>query len=170
METQTQAMIEGQRPQIAIDPNGDALKMLIYPLMVPSATPRIVLDIFNRGVTPAYNLTYETWIEILPKPFIDFTANVDHEPPSDPVVLTQHHPIGANIPIRNGVTADQLELVKLLELQACVRVRVVYDDAFGKNHRVNFGFIVMYNGLSFLPKYNGERSDSDKPNQNQKAN
>lgn len=170
MENQTQAVIEAHRPQIAIDPNGDALKMLIYPLMVPSATPRIVLDIFNRGVTPAYNLTYETWIEILPQPFVDFTSNVDHEPPSTPVVLTQRHPIGANIPIRKPVTTGQLESVKTLDLQACVRVRVVYDDAFSKGRCVNFGFIVMYNGLSFLPKYNGWCSDSEDKSTNQNPN
>jgi hypothetical protein len=162
IKIQTNAIIEAQRPQIAIDPNGDALRMLTYPLMDPSATPRIVLDIFNRGVTPARNLTYETWIEILPRPFVEFTSNVDHEPPSTPVVLTQGHPIGANIPIRKPVTKEQLESVKALNLQACVRLRVVYDDAFNKGRCVNFGFIVMYNGLSFLPKYNGECVGSEK--------
>jgi hypothetical protein len=169
IKIQTNAIVEAQRPQIAIDPKGNPLEMLTYPLMVPSAAPRIVLDIFNRGITPAYNFTYETWIEILPQPFVDFTSNVDHEPPSGPIILTQQHPIGANIPIRKPVTTEQLESVKKLTLQACVRVRVVYDDAFSKGRCVNFGFIVMYNGLSFLPKYNGECRESDKP-QNKPAN
>jgi hypothetical protein len=104
-------------------------------------------------------LTYETWIEILPQPFDDFTANADHVPPSEIHVLNQQHPMGANIPIRTGVTAEELRMVKRLELQVCVRVRIIYDDAFGKKSCVDFGFIVMHNGLSFLPKYNGVCSD-----------
>lgn len=47
IKRQTVAITEGQRPQIAIDPSGNPFQDLF------DRTPRIALEIHNRGVTPA---------------------------------------------------------------------------------------------------------------------
>lgn len=164
IEGQTKALIEGQSPRIAIEPHGNLTAMILEP-----TSPRIELEISNNGVTPAHQFTYETWIEVLPEPFIDFTSKADHVPPTTPIVMYPLHPVIINVPIRPLITPDQMREIKKLSLKVCVRVRVTYSDAFSPKRCFNFGFMVMHNGLGFLPKYHGDCSDSEKP-EKQKAN
>ena len=150
MRDNTKVFIESQRPQIAAKAHGDPTKTLLE-----RGSPRVEISVFNRGLTPAYRLLYESWIELLPFPFVDFTAAADHfKSHEENVLYPNHDPMILNIPIRAGVTEQQLTDLRHLHLFACVRVRVQYVDAFETERFSDFGFYITSNGLGFLPKYN----------------
>jgi hypothetical protein len=150
IEKQTAALIESQRPKIAVTAHDDPFQMLCGP-----SPHRVEIDLDNKGLGVARNLTYETWIELLPLPFVDFTSGADHFASTDPMVLyPNHEPLTINIPIRTGLTARQLDDLRHFRICACIRILVHYDDAFGPNRTVSFGLVVRHNGLGYLPKYN----------------
>ena len=68
LEQQLNAFIEGQRPRIAVDPEGNPGKDFLDP-----RGPRVQVKIKNVGLTTAYDCTYETWIEVIKPPFTDFS-------------------------------------------------------------------------------------------------
>jgi hypothetical protein len=145
------AFIKSQMPQIIATANGNPTKTL-----EDREAPRVEISLINRGVTPAHNLIYETWTEILPMPFTDFTSSADYFKFSDPIVLyPDHKSFVINIPLRNGLSDQQLSDLKHLRFFLCLRIRVQYVDAFeSKGRYADFGFIILGNGLGFLPKYN----------------
>ncbi len=146
-----EVLMEGQRPQIAADAHGNPIKDLS-----DRQSPRVQIALTNQGITPAYDFTYESWIELLPLPFNDFTTSADHFKSTYKATLyPKHTPLIVNIPIRAGLTDAQLSDLRQLRLYACIRVRVAYRDTFSISDRyANFGFYVLLDGLSFLPKYN----------------
>jgi hypothetical protein len=147
---QTNALVESQRPKIAAKPHGNPTHDL-----ADLNSPRIQLELFNRGLSVAQNLTYESWIELLPLPFRDFTAAADYHKSEEPMALyPSHDPIIINVPVRKGISEQQLSELRRLETFACVRLRVYYGDAFSAARVASFGFWVAHNGLGFLPKYN----------------
>ncbi len=98
IEKQTAALIESQRPKIAVTAHDDPFQMLCGP-----SPHRVEIDLDNKGLGVARNLTYETWIELLPLPFVDFTSGADHFASTDPMVLyPNHEPLTINIPIRDS--------------------------------------------------------------------
>lgn len=145
-----EVLLEGQRPTIAAAIVGNPTKDLH-----DRDAPRIQVSISNKGATTAYELTYQSWIELLPFPFIDFTEEADHFASENPYSLYPNHdPVALNIPIRKGLTEAQLKDLRELKVYACVRVRVAFRDAFSPSRYSNFGFYVMREGAGFLPKYN----------------
>lgn len=150
MRQNTSVLLESQKPKIAAKPHGNPTNDL-----ADRNCPRVQIEIYNRGQSAAYDLVYESWIELLPFPFVDFTPSADHHKASEGKVLNPNHtPITINIPKRKGITDQQLSDLKQLRLYACIRVRVEYRDAFSTNRYAEFGYCVMANGLGFLPKYN----------------
>lgn len=149
MKKQFGAFLETQRPQLAADPHGNPAKDFCDP-----AGPRVQIEIHNVGLTTAYDCTYESWIEILQPPFVDFTSAADHFGSSNRFSLhSRHKPTVINIPLRQGITPQQVRSVHQGELDVCVRVKVVYRDAFTPNRYANFGYMVDATGFRFLPKY-----------------
>jgi hypothetical protein len=146
-----QAFIESQRPQIAATAHGNPAHTL-----ADRDAPRVEIELFNRGATSAYNLIYESWIEILPPDFEDFTPAADYFKAAEFHVLYPHHdPIVINIPFRKGLSEQQLSELKQLHAYCYIRLRVQYRDTVSPQQRYsNFGFVVLGNGLGFLPKYN----------------
>jgi hypothetical protein len=109
----------------------------------------------NKGVTVAYDCIYESWIELLGSTKDDFSAAADYFKSSEPLALYPNHiPLILNIPLRKGLTEAQLSDLRKMRLYACLRIRVTYRDAFTPHRYANFGFVVLANGLGFLPKYN----------------
>lgn len=153
MRKQTDAFIRTQGPQIAVKGHGNPFEML-----ADLSGPRVEVRICNRGPTPAYDFLYESWIELLLKPFNDFTASADYYREERPSVLYPG-PEGQllNIPIRKGVSPEELRQLRRLSLYACIRIRATYRDAFtsGRRQYSEFGLEVLANGFGFLPKYNG---------------
>ena len=150
MRDNTSIVLEGLRPAIAAKPHGDPTKDLIDPM---GSRMRIALS--NTGTTPAYGLVYESWIEILPFPFQDFTSSAEYHKAVDAtVVYPDHSPLIINIPIAKGMTPQQREEVRHDRWHVCVRVRVEYKDFRRTKRYANFGFFVLHDGLGTLPKYN----------------
>lgn len=147
---QTETIIESQRPQISAVAYGNPM------VDVLSAQPRVVIELSNRGLTTAHQLIYETWIEVLPHPFVDFTQSAICHKSTDPALLQPSSPLQLNIPISGGLTQQQRASIRDLTQDVCVRILVNYRDAFSPSRRVSFGFCVRINGLAPLPKYNGE--------------
>jgi hypothetical protein len=153
IERQTAAMIESQRPQIAAELGKDPRDTI-----GDGEAPRIEIDLSNRGQTPARNFKYESWIEILPLPFEDFTTAADHFVSSDVIVVYPNHKaLAINIPIRTGITQQQLRDIKQGKQHVCVRINATFADAFNPARSVSFGYVVRPDGLVPLPKYNWER-------------
>jgi hypothetical protein len=147
---QTKAMIESQKPQIAAIAHGNPANTLF-----DRKTPRVEIEIHNRGQSAAHDLIYESWIELLPMPFVDFTTAADHHRQSEKTVLyPNHRPIIINLPIRRGVSEGEFAAIRDLRLITCIRIRVEYRDAFNPARYAEFGFMVHQDGMGFLPKYN----------------
>jgi hypothetical protein len=150
IEWQTKVLVDNQRPKIAAKGHGNATETLM-----DRQAPRVEIELLNRGLTEAYDLTYQTWIEVLPFPFQDFTPAADHfQGPDKMVLYPSHVPLIINIPMRKGLSEGQLGELKHLKLFACIRVRVEYRDSFNPIRWAEFGFYVTSSGLGFLPKYN----------------
>jgi hypothetical protein len=150
MRDNTKVIFEIQRPQIAAKAHGNPTQTL-----ADGGAPRVEISLFNRGLTPAYEASYESWIELLTLPFTDFTASADHFKSAEQyVIYPNHDPVIVNIPIRNGITEQQLNDVRRLRLFVCVRVRAEYRDSSKRKRHADFGFYITAKGLGFLPKYN----------------
>jgi hypothetical protein len=138
------------RPCIAAEPHGDVLRML-----QDRNAPRIQIELVNRGVTTTCDILCQSWIELLPFPFKDFTASASSYKHDHPAALYPNHsPWIINIPIQSGITEAQQADLRGLRLDACIRIYVTYRDAFSGDRYANFGFYIAAEGLGFLPKYN----------------
>ena len=144
-----EALWAGQRAQLAADAHGNPVKDLL------SDTPRVLLQLVNRGLTPAYSVCYETWLEILPFPFVDFTPNAEYFKTANAMTLyASHAPIIINIPFTKGLTEVERDDIRKLRQYVCIRLRAEYRDARISGRYADFGFWVEPDGLGFLPKYN----------------
>lgn len=143
-------VIESQRPHISAEAHGNPARTFIQ-------DNRVELELHNVGATPAYGVLYETWIELLRLPFVDFTPGADHYAHKESTVLyPRRGPMILNIPLRTGVTPEQMNEVRHLTLHICFRIHVHYRDGYKNEQDANFGFWLQPDGLGFLPKYNDE--------------
>lgn len=147
----SQALIASQRPQITATANADPRKTL-----ADRQAPRVELSLSNSGPTPAYDFVHESWIEVHKMPFVDFTKLADYYKSPESKVLYPGDPFVVNIPIRSGLTDQQLASLKQGHISVCLRVRVHYRDTFDQTNEwyADFGYVVIPTGLGFLPKYN----------------
>jgi hypothetical protein len=144
------ALIESQRAQVAFQAVGNPSQELL-----DKEVPRVRIALINKGMTTAYDVVYESWMEILVFPFNDFTSAADYFKSTDASALCPNHtPLTINIPFRKRLTADQRADLMGLRKYACIRVRVSYRDAFKALRYANFGIYVMREGFGILPRYN----------------
>jgi len=149
LERQTQALVEAQRPRLIASGHGDPTETLS-----DRSARRVEINLENKGILPAHDLIYESWMEILKFPFIDFTSAATYFKSSSPMTLYGgSQPMVINIPIMRDVADDEVKAVVTRRLYVCIRIHVTYRDAFGKRHS-NFGYYVQKQGFGFLPKYN----------------
>ena len=149
MERQTTALIEGQRPMVYARCHGDATATF-----ADREARRIELALENKGQHRARDLVYETWIEILPFPFVDFTEAATKYKSINPITLYPGDTnFIVNIPIQREVTEEEWAAIRRLMLHVCVRIRISYRDAFGQT-TADFGYYVTPRGMSYLTKYN----------------
>lgn len=137
------------RAQVIAKPHGNPSSDLL------SDTPRIQLALTNKGMTPAYDVVYETWLEIVPPPFKDFTSNATYFKAPDRCALYPDSHIVINIPLGRDLGEAERTQIKRWALQAWVRIRVEYKDARASCRYAEFGFHVLHEGLGFLSKYQG---------------
>jgi hypothetical protein len=152
IESQTHILSESQRPRIVADPADDPSKTF-----ADQEARRVVLKVVNKGLMPATEYTYESWIEVLPDTSGDFTDAADHFKCEVISVLYPDTPQRVNIPLRSGVSEADFYEVRKLRKYVCVRLYVQYKDPFVPQRRcyANFGFYLLPNGLGFLDKHNG---------------
>ncbi len=149
MEKSVAAFIKSQRPQLALEPAGDAPRQLL------EETPRVTVKLTNVGLTTAYDCTYESWIEVLPSPSAEFTSTADYFAQTTKFALPTKGETVINLPIRSGLTNAQKDDLRRARAYTCFRVRVEFSDSFSTDRRyASFGMYVMYKGLGYLPKYN----------------
>jgi hypothetical protein len=143
------AAIEGQRAHIFGGP-----QPIVDFGIGKEPKPRLALK--NVGLTPAYNCIAETWVEVLQKPFIDFSPNAFFQAKPDPFVLYQNAPAPMIILLRwnRPLTEQEVSDIEADKWGLCFRVRLKYRDAFRGDRVQNFGF--SSNSVTFepLPKYN----------------
>jgi hypothetical protein len=135
IERQTKTLVEGQRARIVALANGDVPKMLSDP-----TARRMEVRLENVGSTPALDLVYETWIEILRFPFEDFSPAATYfKNPNKVTVYRTDTPFIINIPIVRPVREHEWTIVRQAEAFVCVRIHLEYADSFGKTS-VDFGY------------------------------
>ena len=151
LKQQLAAFVEGQRPQIAADPHGNPARDILDP-----EGARIQIDISNVGLTTAYDVTWESWIEVIVPPFTDFSSKAAYYSQKETFsLLPKHKPMTLNVPLRRDLSERERKhiTVKSREMEVCVRILVKYRDAFEPNRWANFGYIVDSEGFRFLSKY-----------------
>jgi hypothetical protein len=144
-------LMAAQRPQIAMEAHGNPIQDLL------SDDSRVQIEVVNRGAIAAHDCHYESWIELLPFPFKDFTLSADYFKSTEPFSLyLRHQPVIVNIPFTKGLTEEEKNDAKRLLRFVCLRIRLTYKDPFNRDGKAaaDFGFYVMRDGLGFLSKYN----------------
>jgi hypothetical protein len=140
-------LLESQRPKIT------AVGLNTFETVFNSDIPRIEIELSNKGMTTAYDCIYETWTEILPAPFDDFTSSAQYFKSEAAFALHPTQETAINIPLKGkltqAATADLSTGNKLLCVRICVRYRDFKEGRFS-----NFGYFLKYGGFGFLPKYN----------------
>jgi hypothetical protein len=153
IESQTSVLSESQRPRLVAEAGEHPAKTLFE----DPETPRVVLEVINKGPMPATGYIYESWIEVLPDTSGDFTVHADHHRSEVISVMYPSAPRKFNIPLREGISDQDWPLVRKLKKHVCVRLYVEWADPFIPNRRcyADFGFHVLPDGMGFLSKHNG---------------
>jgi hypothetical protein len=148
--------VEAQRAQLLI--------RVKYPIegLGLGLVPIVRLDVVNRGLTTAYECVHESWVEILPEPFVDFTTGAKYFKGPYPMTLYPNAPgpTVLSIGLERRLALEEINGLQAAKLFLCLRIRLEYRDAFNrapadKKRCQNFGF--MANGpasVGYLPKYN----------------
>lgn len=118
-------------------------------------------ELVNIGLTAAYKCVLETWIEILPEPFTDFTSQATYFVSPHAMSLYPKIPEHTQfiISLERPLTSDEKIGLDSGNLYICFRILARYWDSFRKIDRYqNFGYMMNKKGLMVcLPIYN----DSD---------
>jgi hypothetical protein len=140
-------LLESQRPKIT------AIGINTLENIFQSDSPRINIGLSNKGMTTAYDCVYETWVELLPFPFEDFTSSAQYFKSEAAFALYPTQEMAINTPLKKKPTQSDLVDISRSKKLLCIRIRVGYRD-FKENRVSNFGYFIQYDGLGFLPKYN----------------
>lgn len=143
------AFIESQQAQLSVSADDPIPGLRI------GENPRITIELLNEGPMAADNCTVETWSEICPFPFNDFTAAAEYQK-LDPVTITPHspRPTAITIEFHQPLTEERLDDLSHFRAILGLRIRISYCDAFGEQRHRSFGFFITPSGLGYLPKYN----------------
>jgi hypothetical protein len=148
LERQTAALVASQVPYISIALSQSPMKTLF------ERTPRVVLAATNEGLTPAYAFTYESWVELCPKPFTEFSSKCEYFKMIASSTLHPKNRLTLNVPIQAPLSTDEFEDMRKLQKLVCVRIRTCFTDCFGNSRISNFAYAVLPDGLEPLSRYN----------------
>ncbi len=154
------AFIQTQRAQIQV--------RIINPIpnLVTGKIPGVRAELVNTGLTPAFHLRYETWLEILAEPFTDFTSGASSDKVDHGITIYAHAPEPTVVLfyLDSPLTDTALANLRSMKNHPCMRLRVTYEDAFRVGRWQDFGFFVAGPlGVCYLPKYN-DSGECQKPN------
>jgi hypothetical protein len=148
----TEAAIEGQRARLVVN--------LLDPIPGFNAGQKPIarLHVRNIGSTPAYKASYETWIEVLPLPFTDFSPSADYVkvPYEMAIYPSDVSEVIAGIALQRTLSVQEvISIVQLTTHRLCFRIRLTWEDVFHKSHFANFGFsFAGGKNVESLPRYN----------------
>jgi hypothetical protein len=139
-------LIASQRAQLTLS----------FDKIVPAENVKIFGKIKNIGITPAYSCICETWMEVLPHPFKDFTSAATHYKLPTPMTIYPNAPQATIVEVWLDRAVEKTEISEMSSggQELCFRVRIQYRDAFEKCRWQDFGFFVGPKGIFYLPKYN----------------
>jgi hypothetical protein len=164
-EASALAFVTSQRPQILVTAHGNP------PHDLMGEPPYVQMELQNQGPTTARNLSYEWWIEVLPfdeaRPddFADFTTAAYHYSADHRMsVYPQQQPVIIHIPLGRRMTDIERREILGVQKVVCIRVRVIYRDAFSSFRQyANFGYWMQKDGLGFLPTHNDSGAEQEQP-------
>jgi hypothetical protein len=146
------------RSETATSQRAHLAVFVVRPIPMPAVgqEPSVVIDIKNLGPTPAYACTYQTWIEMLPVPFVDFTAAAEYSesPAPAPIYANSSAPITVTLIGRKGLTETELKSWREGQSMLCIRISLKYTDAFNVARCANFAYEINPAHVGLLPKYN----------------
>jgi hypothetical protein len=118
--------------------------------------PIVAIEIKNTGLTPAYHCSYETWIEVLSVPFVDFSPSADYFKAPFPLTIYPNSPapVVVNVSLRHALSFAEYLAFPPGHVSLCFRVRIEYEDAFKKPRWAEFGYEFTGQRMGALPKYN----------------
>src|SRR5208282_5556306 len=120
MRGQLEAQMEALRPRLTITFGENPFRAISN-----GAIPRIVPKVINTGGTPAYSVTPESWIDFLPMPFVDFTADAIYfKGQTFPVYPTQ--PVFYPVQLKRFLTPDEQRNMTVGRYSLCLRIRLSY--------------------------------------------
>jgi hypothetical protein len=119
--------------------------------------PRIWMGLKNVGSTRISDCVSESWVEVLKKPFVDFSNNAHYQRKEDRFALYPNAPGPPYLAImrwNEPLTEQQFRDIQADKWALCIRVRLQYRDAFGDAVTQNFAFSSNSVTWETLPKYN----------------
>jgi hypothetical protein len=119
--------------------------------MQETFSPTIVLKFINTGGTPAYKIIPESWIEVCPIPFSDFTDKAVYHK-GDPIIVYPDNPIPYPVPLGRTLTDDEKKLLWSTKCCICIRIRLTYETIGGEKFS-DFAYASWPTGMAILPKY-----------------
>jgi len=107
----------------------------------PPATPAVHFDVRNSGITPAYETTHLSGVNMcdypLPKNF-NFTTPDPPTPPTPMTVFSGVNNVGMTITSKRRLTSDEYQGIANGKRRVCFWGTVRYADAFNEIHFTNF--------------------------------
>jgi hypothetical protein len=146
VEGQVQAQLEALRARITV---GFAENP--FPRMAKGQMPNVVAKLINTGGTPAYDVVPETWIEVLPVPFEDFTPEAAHFK-GGRLSVYPTQPLFYDIPLARHLTKQEWAKISAAQCYLCVRIRITYRTLNVQKY-CDFAFSSLPNGMEQLSKY-----------------
>jgi hypothetical protein len=146
MEGQLEAQMESLRARLTIGFTENPFKRIVEGKM-----PLIIAKFINTGATPAYNVIPETWIEVTPIPFTDFTDKAVYFK-GERLSVYPSQPLFYEIPLTRILTFEEAKSMSEVQCAVCVRIRLTYQTC-GKPKYCDFAYRSLLNGMETLPKY-----------------
>lgn len=143
--------LEGQRAQLIVN--------VACPIVGCDVgqIPRAQFHLKNVGPTTGYRASYETWIEVVSLPFVDFTPAADYYPAPHEMAVYPHDlvPIRITIELKHPLSVrEAVDISQHKTHGLCFRIRLSWTDAFRQPHWANFGYYFDGSRVGSLPKYN----------------
>ncbi len=159
----------GQRAQIVASVrrlvSGDPPAPRPIPGFEVGGRPLFIVDLRNINPTPAYDCSYETWIEVTDRPFKDFSSGAIYFKQIAKITIYPQSPVPVTVGIQldRPLTRDEFTAITqspnllpdaIPTKWLCFRVYIQYRDAFNDSRYANFAYGYDGTGIEPLPKYN----------------
>jgi hypothetical protein len=147
IEAQVVAQNEGLRARLTVGVYDNPFKRN----MQEKFGPKIVVKLINTGGTPASKIVPESWIEVCPVPFSDFTGEAVYHK-GEPIIVYPDNPIPYPVPLGRILTDYEKKRIWDAKCCICVRIRLTYDTIGGEKF-CDFAYTSWPMGVAIISKY-----------------